>query len=124
MLSIVWTSSSIIIIFDNCCQVNFMTHKSLGELLREQREQKGLLLREVAAALEMDTALLSKVERDERKANKEQVLAFAKYYNASSDEFLVAWLSDKLAYELQNEELALKAMQVAEEKIKHQKRKK
>lgn len=101
-----------------------MTHKSLGELLREQREQKGLLLREVAAALEMDTALLSKVERDERKANKEQVLAFAKYYNASSDEFLVAWLSDKLAYELQNEELALKAMQVAEEKIKYQKRKK
>jgi HTH-type transcriptional regulator, competence development regulator len=101
-----------------------MSNKSLGELLREQRAQKGLLLREVAAALEMDTALLSKVERDERKANKEQVLAFAKYYNANSDEFLVAWLSDKLANELQNEELAFRAMQVAEEKIKYQKRKK
>lgn len=101
-----------------------MPHKSLGELLREQREQRGLLLREVAAALEMDTALLSKIERAERKPNKEQVLAFAKYYKVNSENFLVAWLSDKLAYDLQDEDLALKAMQVAEEKIKYQKRKK
>jgi HTH-type transcriptional regulator, competence development regulator len=101
-----------------------MSNKSLGELLREQREQKGLLLREVAAAFEMDTAILSKIERDERKANKDQVIAFAKYYKVNVDDLLVAWLSDKLVFELQYEELALKAMQVAEEKIKYQNRKK
>jgi transcriptional regulator with XRE-family HTH domain len=101
-----------------------MSKKSLGELLRQQREKNGLLLREVGAALEMDTALLSKIERDERKANKEQVIAFAKYYKVPAEDLLVAWLSDKLAYELKDENLALKAMQVAEEKIKYQNKKK
>jgi len=100
-----------------------MPGKTLGELLREQREQNGLLLREVAAALEIDTGLLSKMERNERKANKEQVTAFAQYYKVNAEIYLVAWLSDKLANDLQNEELALKAMQEAEKKIKYQKRK-
>jgi len=97
--------------------------KSIGEILREQRESKQLLLREVAAAMEMDTALLSKIERDERKPSKEQVLAFAKYYKVKEDDLLVAWLSDKLASEALNEDVALKAMQVAEEKVKYHKRK-
>ncbi|CAN5815947.1 helix-turn-helix transcriptional regulator [soil metagenome] len=99
-------------------------NKSFGNLMREQRESKRRLLREVAAELKMDTALLSKIERNERKPNKEQVLAFAKYYQVKSDDFLVAWLSDKLAYEVQDEDLALKAMQMAEEKIKFKKGKK
>ena len=97
--------------------------QTFGELLREQREHNGLLLREVAAALKMDTALLSKIERDERKAQKEHVIAFAKYYKVTFEDLLVAWLSDKLAYELRNEELALKIIQVAEEKIKYKQRK-
>lgn len=90
---------------------------TLGQLLREHRESKGLLLRQVAAALEMDTALLSKFERDERKPNKEQVLAFAKYYNVNSDELLLEWLSDKIAEEMQNEDLAKEALKAAEKKI-------
>ena len=92
--------------------------KSIGELLREQRESKGQLLREVAAAMNMDTALLSKIERDDRIPSKEQVIAFARYYNVKQDDLLVAWLSDKLASKVENEYFALKAMQVAEEKIK------
>lgn len=98
--------------------------KTFGKNLRELRESKGLLLRQVAATLEMDMALLSKFERDDRKPNKEQVLAFAKYYNIKPDNLLVDWLSDKLANEVQNEDFALKAIQIAEEKIKHFKNKK
>jgi len=99
-------------------------NESLGKLLREQREKKGQLLREVAASLHMDTALLSKMERDERTPNKEQVLAFAQYYEVNADDFLVAWLSDKLASEVPDQELVLKAMQAAEQKIIHQKKNK
>ena len=40
-------------------------NQTTGEILRESREKKGLLLRQVAALLEMDTAILSKVERGE-----------------------------------------------------------
>ena len=90
---------------------------TLGQLLRKQRESKGLLLRQVASALEMDTALLSKFERDERKPNKEQVLAFARYYNVKADELLLAWLSDKIAGEVQNEDLAKEALKVAGKKV-------
>lgn len=96
---------------------------TLGQLLRGMRERKGLLLREVAAALKMDTALLSKIERDERKPSKVQVLSFAKFYNANSDNLLVALLSDKIANELGSDDVALKAVQIAERKIKNQKRK-
>jgi len=32
---------------------------------------------------------------------------------------IIAWLSDKLVYEVQDEKFALQAMQVAEEKIKY-----
>ena len=38
----------------------------IGKKLRELREQKGLLLRQVAASLEVDTAYISKMERGEK----------------------------------------------------------
>ena len=96
---------------------------SLGTILREHREAGGLLLRQVAAALEMDTALLSKFERDERHPNKEQVLAFAKFYNVNTNELLLAWFSDKIANEMQNEDLAKQALKAADKKIDFRKKK-
>ncbi len=96
---------------------------TVGQILREYRESKGLLLRQVAAALEMDTALLSKFERDDRKPNKAQLLMFAKYYNTNSDELLVAWLSDKIANDVQNEDLATQALKEAGKKVELHKRK-
>jgi len=97
--------------------------KSFGEKLRELRETKGLLLREVGDTLNLDTALVSKFERNERKPTKEQVLAFAKFYNTNAESLLVAWLSEKIAYELVDEKVALKAVQLAEQKIRGYKQK-
>lgn len=90
---------------------------TLGQTLRKQRETKGLLLRQVAASLDIDTALLSKFERDERKPNKGQVFAFAKYYGIEADELLLAWLSDKIVGDVQNEDLAKEALKLAEKKV-------
>lgn len=72
----------------------------------------------------MDTALLSKFERDERKPSKEQVLSFAKYYKVNSDKLLLAWLSDKIAVEVLHEDLAQEALRAAGEKVEFLKRKK
>ena len=41
------------------------------------------------------------------------------YFKVKQNDLLVAWLSDKLVYELEDEEVALKALQVAEEKVKY-----
>ena len=93
--------------------------KTIGTILRELRGSKGLLLREVGAKLWLDPTILSKVERDERMPTKEQVKALSKFYKEQKNEIIIAWLSDKLVYEVQDEKFALQAMQVAEEKIKY-----
>lgn len=93
--------------------------KNIAEIIREQREQNRLLLRQVAAEIEIDQALLSKIERGDRMPTKEQVIRLAKFYKVDQNEFLIAFFSDKLVYELQDEEVALKAMQVAEKKINY-----
>lgn len=93
--------------------------KTIGTILRELREAKGLLLREVGAKLSLDPTILSKIERDERMPTKEQVKALSDFYKEQKNDVIIAWLSDKLAYEVQDEDLALEAMKVAEEKVKY-----
>ncbi|MDD2345084.1 MAG: helix-turn-helix transcriptional regulator [Bacteroidales bacterium] len=96
--------------------------KTIGIILRELRENKRLLLREVGAKLSLDPTILSKIEQDKRMPTKEQVKALANFYQDNKNEVIIAWLSDKLVYEVQDEELALQAMQVAETKIKYKTR--
>jgi len=95
----------------------------LGDTIKKLREDKELPLRTVAAYLDIDQAILSKIERGHRKSTREQVVKLAKYFKVKEDDLLVAWLSDKLVHELEDEDLALKAIQVAEEKIQYNKRK-
>ena len=97
---------------------------TLGDIIRQQREKKGLPLRIVAGFLNIDQAILSKIERGQRKASKEQVLKLAEYFSVDREQLLVAWLSDKIVYELTDEEFADKALKVAESKIEYLKNKK
>jgi transcriptional regulator with XRE-family HTH domain len=92
-------------------------NQTIGEILRESREKKGLLLRQVAALLEMDTAILSKVERGERKASKEQILKLADVLDLNAQELLIHYLSEKIAYELLDEDVASQTLKVAEERV-------
>lgn len=91
-----------------------------GSKIKELREATGLLQRQVASQLEIDTPMLSKIERGERKAKKEQVIQFAKLYNADNSELLTLWLADQLYNVVEGEDLALKAIHKAEEEIKFQ----
>lgn len=52
---------------------------SFADLIRIARENKGLFLRQVAASVEIDQAIISKFERGERKPTKEQVEKFAEF---------------------------------------------
>ncbi len=93
--------------------------KTTGEILRESREKKGLLLRQVAALLDIDTAILSKVERGERKATKEQIIKLADILDLRKDELLIHYLSEKIAYELLDEDVASQTLKVAEQRVKY-----
>ncbi len=92
-----------------------------GERIRELRTNKNLLLRQVAALLDVDASILSKIELGERKAKKEQVLQLAEIYKTDAGELLTLWLSDQLYDVAKDEDVGLKAIRLTEEKIKHEK---
>jgi predicted nucleotidyltransferase len=91
-----------------------------GDIIRRLRHEKKLSLRIVAAYLDIDQAILSKMERGLFNPSRGHIVKLAKYFKVNEEELLIAWLSDKLAYEVVDERLALKALKLAEEKVAYQ----
>ncbi|MEJ7830762.1 MAG: helix-turn-helix transcriptional regulator [Segetibacter sp.] len=77
-----------------------------GERIKELREGKGLLQRQLAATLEMDTPMFSKIERGERKAKREQVAILAKLLATPEGELLTLWLADQVYDVIKDEDVA------------------
>ena len=90
-----------------------------GDRIRQLREASCLLQRQVVNQLEIDTPMLSKIERGERKAKKEQVLLLAKILKGDKEELLTLWLADQVVEVVKNEKNALEAMFLAEEQLKY-----
>jgi transcriptional regulator with XRE-family HTH domain len=90
-----------------------------GNIIRKKREEKGMLLRQLAAVIDMDTAILSKVERGERKARREQVEKIAKALDLDVKKLVIEYLSEIIAYEIIDEESASDVLKVAETKVKY-----
>ena len=105
--------------FDNYCQVKINKLKTTGEIIRQERESKGLLLRQVAAYLNIDQAILSKIERNERKPTKVHIIKLAEFLKLDKDELIVQFMSDKIAYEIADEECAKRVLRVAEKKVNY-----
>lgn len=95
-----------------------MSTETIGEKLRGLREKKELPLRKVASLLDIDVAILSKMERGERKLSKDIVIKLAEIYDYNIDELLVFFLSDKIVNEIKDEELGQEALKMAEKRIK------
>jgi len=90
-----------------------------GDIIRKKREEKGMLLRQLAALIDMDTAILSKVERGARKARREQVEKIAKALDLNEKELMVEYLSENIAYEILDEVSAMDVLKAAEAKVKY-----
>jgi Fic family protein len=86
--------------------------------LKNARESKNLKIKEVAIAMSVDPALVSKWESGGRKPTKEQVIKLAEILEIDTEKLLIEWMSEVILYEIGNDDLALKAMQLAEEKVK------
>ena len=92
---------------------------TFGNYIRKLREEKQLLLREVASQMNIDTALLSKIERGTRMARKEQVEDLAKALNKSKNELLNFWMADKIVNMLKDESNSTEILKKVEEEIKN-----
>ena len=91
-----------------------------ADKIRQLREEKQLLQRQLASALEIDTPMYSKIERGDRPAKREQVIALAKILSTNETDLLTLWLADKILGEIGAEnELAEKALKLAQQTLRN-----
>jgi plasmid maintenance system antidote protein VapI len=76
------------------------------------------VLRQVAAHLEIDTALISKIERGERRLTRDQVIKLSNFYSVTEEELLTLWLSDKLLDTIENDPFAMQGLNKAKTILK------
>lgn len=94
---------------------------SFGDRIKELRESKELLQRQLAASLDIDTPMFSKIERGERRAKREQVIKLAGLLETNVNELLTVWLADQIYEIVKDEEIAEAALRVAESTLKYSK---
>ena len=75
-----------------------------GKKIKELREERGLVQRQMSAALEIDTPMYSKIERGERKAKRSQIPIMAQMFEVDEKELLTIWLADKVLDTVEGEE--------------------
>lgn len=90
----------------------------IGDKIRELREMNNILLRHLAAQLDMDTAMLSKMERGDRFFKKEDVFALAEIFNQPEQDLLTLWLADKILKTIQGEAYKQQALQLVLKTLK------
>ena len=84
-----------------------------ADKIRQLREEKQLLQRQLASALEIDTPMYSKIERGDRPAKREQVVIIAKILSTDENELISLWLADKIIGVIVKEKTADKALEIA-----------
>ena len=85
--------------------------------IKQLREESGQLQRKVAAALDVDAGLYSKIERGERPAKREQVIALASIFNTNEKELLTLWLADQVYGIVEYEQNANEVLNIVAENI-------
>lgn len=91
--------------------------ETFGSTIKALRIKEGLLLRQVAAFIEVDTSMVSKFEKGERYPTRDQVEKLAILLHVPNDDLLVNSLSEKLIIELKKEPLASQILAKASQKI-------
>ena len=90
----------------------------LGQKIKELRMENGVLQRQLASLLEIDTPMFSKIERGDRRAKRTQVIQIANYFNIAEKELLTLWVADKVLNAVEDEEeLKSDAIKIAQSSI-------
>jgi len=97
--------------------MEYSTNLSFADKIRELRLKKGDPLRKVASFLDIDQAILSKIENGKRIATRVNVIKLEEYYGVKPGTLVVLWLSDKIVREVSGEEQAIEAIAIAEKRI-------
>ncbi len=93
--------------------------QTTGEIIRQLREDRQLPLRKIAALLDIDTSYYSKIERNEKKATKEQIQKLEMFFEIKKSALMIQYLSEKIFYEIAEEDCADQVLKVAEKQVKY-----
>jgi transcriptional regulator with XRE-family HTH domain len=88
-----------------------------AEKIKQLRDKREMPQRQLAAALEIDTATYCKIERGERRAKREHVIILANLFKTDQKELLNLWLADQVYSFVKDEENAEKILDIVHESI-------
>lgn len=87
-----------------------------AKYIQKAREEKELTLQALSKLINIDAAILSKIETKQRVATRKQVLQLIDFYSLDEEKAFSLWLADKILNALKNEEYAQQALHLAEER--------
>lgn len=93
--------------------------ETFGQYIRQLREGNNMPLRKLAAHLDIDQSTLSKIERNERHPTKDMVPIIADVFDIDYKQLKIRFLSEKITYELAEEDFGVEALKVAEKQMKY-----
>jgi transcriptional regulator with XRE-family HTH domain len=82
----------------------------IGAKVKELRKAKGLYQRQLAVALDTDTAFICKIENEEKRISTEYLLKLSKVLDVDHAVLLSYWLADKLTDAKLDEGTALRTV--------------
>ena len=87
-------------------------NNTLGDKLRQLRDERNLMQREVGTVIEVDGAFISKIENNEKPINRKHLVTLSKFFNVPEEELQILWLTDKIRFFIKEEPLGAKALQI------------
>jgi len=87
-----------------------------GQKLKELREAKGMMQREIGAIIEVDGALISKVENGEKPISRDHLKKLSQFFKVSTKEMETLWLADKIERTIHEEKLGRAALELCYKK--------
>ena len=92
-------------------------NSELGIYLRELRKEKGQTLHQVSQGTDIDSPLISKIERGERLPTTEQIIKLARYFKISENELKIKATAEKIIKEFGATNITYNAVNLVMEQL-------
>lgn len=90
---------------------------TFGEKLRELRESKNLMQRQVGALIEVDGAFISKIENNDKPIKRQHLKTLSTYFSIELAELETLWLADKIQHIIEDEKNAGSALELVQNRL-------
>jgi HTH-type transcriptional regulator, competence development regulator len=92
-------------------------NQNLGNYLRALRKERDLTLHQVAIGVDVDSPLLSKLERSERLPTTEQIKRLSAFFNLNENELLAKVAAERIIKEYGLGEVTQQALKMVQEQL-------